>query len=72
MLVLISVLGQSVSKSGCMGRKCYNGGGKCSNLTLFICLLTVLYLRERQRRRAVAAAGEVALLQPDHVAPLRN
>ncbi|KAJ8553491.1 hypothetical protein K7X08_024169 [Anisodus acutangulus] len=33
--------------------------GNATILTLFVCLLTVLYLRERQRRN-VAAAGEVA------------
>lgn len=33
--------------------------GNATILTLFVCLLTVLYLRERQRRH-VAAAGEVA------------
>ena len=31
--------------------------GNVTILTLFVCLLTVLYLRERQRRHAVAAAG---------------
>ncbi|GLU12894.1 hypothetical protein SLE2022_295510 [Rubroshorea leprosula] len=45
--------------------------GNATILTLFVCLLTVLYLRERQRRQAVAAGGEVAL--PDqlneHVLP---
>ena len=30
--------------------------GNATILTLFVCLLTVLYLRERQRRQAVAAA----------------
>ncbi|GAU12794.1 hypothetical protein TSUD_72800 [Trifolium subterraneum] len=34
--------------------------GNATILTLFACLLTVLYLRERQRRQAVAVAGEVA------------
>lgn len=34
--------------------------GNATILTLFFCLLTVLYLRERQRRHA-AAAPEVAL-----------
>ncbi|KAM3268808.1 ERAD-associated E3 ubiquitin-protein ligase component HRD3A [Capsicum chacoense] len=33
--------------------------GNATILTLFVCLLTVLYLRERQRRH-VAAAGEIA------------
>ncbi|KAI3945050.1 hypothetical protein MKW98_009854, partial [Papaver atlanticum] len=33
--------------------------GNATILTLFICLLTVLYLRERQRRHAVAAAGDL-------------
>nr|XP_043616685.1 ERAD-associated E3 ubiquitin-protein ligase component HRD3A-like [Erigeron canadensis] len=31
--------------------------GNATILTLFVCLLTVLYLRERQRRQAVPAAG---------------
>ena len=46
--------------------------GNATILTLFVCLLTVLYLRERHRRHA--AAGEVALPhQPnDHMAPLVN
>lgn len=35
--------------------------GNVTILTLFVCLLTVLYLRERQRRNAVQAAGDVAL-----------
>jgi SEL1 protein len=34
--------------------------GNATILTLFACLLTVLYLRERQRRQAVVVAGEVA------------
>ncbi|CAN4086606.1 unnamed protein product [Withania somnifera] len=34
--------------------------GNATLLTLFVCLLTVLYLRERQRRHVAAAAGEVA------------
>ena len=34
--------------------------GNATILTLFVCLLTVLYLRERQRRHVVAAAGDVA------------
>lgn len=34
--------------------------GNATILTLFVCLLTVLYLRERQRRQAAVAAGEVA------------
>ncbi|KAK7251737.1 hypothetical protein RIF29_35192 [Crotalaria pallida] len=38
--------------------------GNATILTLFACLLTVLYLRERQRRQAVVAPGEVAL--PNH------
>ncbi|KAL9440981.1 hypothetical protein AB3S75_019624 [Citrus x aurantiifolia] len=35
--------------------------GNATILTLFVCLITVLYLRERQRRNAVQAAGDVAL-----------
>ena len=31
--------------------------GNATILTLFVCLLTVLYLRERQRRQAAAAGG---------------
>ncbi|KAG5536079.1 hypothetical protein RHGRI_023759 [Rhododendron griersonianum] len=44
--------------------------GNATILTLFVCLLTVLYLRERQRRHAVA--GEAALPQQpnDLVAPV--
>jgi SEL1 protein len=34
--------------------------GNATILTLFACLLTVLYLRERQRRQALVVAGEVA------------
>ncbi|KAL3748991.1 hypothetical protein ACJRO7_010129 [Eucalyptus globulus] len=33
--------------------------GNATILTLFVCLLTVLYLRERQRRQAPAVVGEV-------------
>ncbi|KAI3976962.1 hypothetical protein MKX01_008820 [Papaver californicum] len=41
--------------------------GNATILTLFICLLTVLYLRERQRRHAVAAAGDLAIpFQPNN------
>ncbi|KAF6163519.1 hypothetical protein GIB67_002524 [Kingdonia uniflora] len=43
--------------------------GNATILTLFVCLLTVLYLRERQRRHAAAAAavaGDMAIpLQPN-------
>ncbi|OMP10128.1 Sel1-like protein [Corchorus olitorius] len=49
--------------------------GNATILTLFVCLLTVLYLRERQRRQAAAAAArEVALQNPpnDHVVPPAN
>ncbi|KAA8541357.1 hypothetical protein F0562_025324 [Nyssa sinensis] len=49
--------------------------GNATILTLFVCLLTVLYFRERQRRNAaVAAAGEGAPpLQPnEHFAPAGN
>lgn len=52
--------------------------GNATILTLFVCLLTVLYLRERQRRHAVVAGavaggGEIAMphLPNDHVAPAR-
>ncbi|XP_054785093.1 ERAD-associated E3 ubiquitin-protein ligase component HRD3A [Prosopis cineraria] len=38
--------------------------GNATILTLFACLLTVLYLRERQRRHAAVAAGGMA--QPAH------
>ncbi|KAL5054634.1 hypothetical protein RYX36_035316 [Vicia faba] len=34
--------------------------GNATILTLFACLLTVLYLRERQRRQAAVVVGEVA------------
>lgn len=45
--------------------------GNATILTLFICLLTVLYLRDRQRRQAVAPAGEAAprLQNVEHPAP---
>lgn len=50
--------------------------GNATILTLFACLLTVLYLRERQRRHAAvraaaaAAAAEAVPLHPnDHVPP---
>ncbi|PON79152.1 Eukaryotic elongation factor 2 kinase [Trema orientale] len=48
--------------------------GNATILTLFVCLITVLYLRERQRRQAVAAAGDIpAPHQPeDHLAPAPN
>ncbi|KAF5730305.1 ERAD-associated E3 ubiquitin-protein ligase component HRD3A [Tripterygium wilfordii] len=49
--------------------------GNATILTLFACLLTVLYLRERQRgHAAVAAAGVVAFQEPpnEHVAPVPN
>ena len=38
--------------------------GNATILTLFACLLTVLYLRERQRRHAVVAGGGMAPQQP--------
>ncbi|KAK9925743.1 hypothetical protein M0R45_023009 [Rubus argutus] len=38
--------------------------GNATILTLFVCLLTVLYLRERQRRHAVVVPGGVAV--PHH------
>ncbi|XP_021801481.1 ERAD-associated E3 ubiquitin-protein ligase component HRD3A [Prunus avium] len=45
--------------------------GNATILTLFVCLLTVLYLRERQRRHAVAAPGGMAVPHHpnEHVAP---
>ncbi|XP_040996581.1 ERAD-associated E3 ubiquitin-protein ligase component HRD3A [Juglans microcarpa x Juglans regia] len=45
--------------------------GNATILTLFLCLLTVLYLRERHRRHAVPAAAEVAVPQNpnEHGAP---
>ncbi|OVA01700.1 Sel1-like [Macleaya cordata] len=49
--------------------------GNATILTLFVCLLTVLYLRERQRRHAVAAVGDLAVpLQPnnEHELPAPN
>ncbi|GAV81093.1 Sel1 domain-containing protein [Cephalotus follicularis] len=48
--------------------------GNATILTLFVCLLTVLYLRERQRRQVVAAGGQVVLPhQPnEQVAPALN
>ena len=41
--------------------------GNVTILTLFVCLLTVLYLRERQRRLAV-----VPPLEPEDEAPAPN
>ncbi|XP_043696360.1 ERAD-associated E3 ubiquitin-protein ligase component HRD3A-like [Telopea speciosissima] len=42
--------------------------GNATILTLFVCLLTVLYLRERQRRHAAAGPGEVPLpVQPNEL-----
>ncbi|KAL3529127.1 hypothetical protein ACH5RR_008449 [Cinchona calisaya] len=38
--------------------------GNATILTLFVCLLTVLYLRERQRRHAVVGVGEMPPQQP--------
>lgn len=48
--------------------------GNATILTLFVCLLTVLYLRERQRRNAVQAAGNVVLPNQhnEHAAPPFN
>jgi SEL1 protein len=48
--------------------------GNATILTLFVCLLTVLYLRERQRRNVIAAAGNMALPQQpnDHFEPVPN
>ncbi|PIN22874.1 Extracellular protein SEL-1 [Handroanthus impetiginosus] len=52
--------------------------GNATILTLFVCLLTVLYLRERQRRHAAAAAAaagaDIAPPQQavEHAAPLVN
>lgn len=44
--------------------------GNATILTLFACLLTVLYLRERQRRHAAVRAAEAVPLHPnDHVPP---
>lgn len=48
--------------------------GNATILTLFVCLITVLYLRERQRRQAVAAAGDIPAppLPNDHMVPAPN
>ncbi|XP_059454556.1 ERAD-associated E3 ubiquitin-protein ligase component HRD3A [Corylus avellana] len=48
--------------------------GNATILTLFVCLLTVLYLRERHRRHAAPAAGEVAVPHNpnEHGAPVPN
>ncbi|KAL1365973.1 hypothetical protein HN51_013901 [Arachis hypogaea] len=43
--------------------------GNATILTLFACLLTVLYLRERQRRQGAVLAGEVA--QQNHPNDIR-
>lgn len=47
--------------------------GNATILTLFVCLLTVLYLRERQRRHA-AVGDVVPPHEPpgEHAAPLVN
>lgn len=39
--------------------------GNATILTLFVCLLTVLYLRERHRRHVVAPAAVMAPQQPE-------
>ncbi|XP_042502891.1 ERAD-associated E3 ubiquitin-protein ligase component HRD3A-like [Macadamia integrifolia] len=44
--------------------------GNATILTLFVCLLTVLYLRERQRRHA--AAADLPLQPNEHDAPVPN
>lgn len=51
--------------------------GNAMILALFVCLLTVLYFREQQRRNVVvpaAAAGEVGIRDHnmDHAPPARN
>lgn len=53
--------------------------GNATILTLFVCLLTVLYLRERQRRHAAAAAAAAPAAEMpaphhpnEHVAPAPN
>ncbi|KAM7279396.1 hypothetical protein ACFE04_006530 [Oxalis oulophora] len=48
--------------------------GNATILTLFVCLLTVLYLRERQRRNVIAAPADVVLPQQpnDHFEPERS
>jgi len=40
--------------------------GNATILTLFVCLITILYLRERQRRQVVVVADPVAadVVQP--------
>ncbi|GAB2292583.1 ERAD-associated E3 ubiquitin-protein ligase component hrd3a [Dionaea muscipula] len=43
--------------------------GNATILTLFVCLLTVLYLRERQRRHAVAPEEAVAQQPVDRLIP---
>lgn len=43
--------------------------GNATILTLFVCLLTVLYFRERQRRLAVAVGGDVVINQPNDPFP---
>ena len=46
--------------------------GNATILTLFVCLLTVLYLRERQRRHVGAAGVDVAVqFQANEPIPLR-
>ena len=39
--------------------------GNATILALFVCLLTVLYFRERQRRHAAAAAEAALAQQPN-------
>ncbi|RAL50102.1 hypothetical protein DM860_007776 [Cuscuta australis] len=47
--------------------------GNATILTLIVCLLTVLYLRERQRRHAAALVGQAPPHQPDgQGAPVAN
>lgn len=46
--------------------------GNATILTLFVCLLTVLYLRERQRRHAVPAGVAMPPNPNELVAPVPN
>ncbi|XP_043701708.1 ERAD-associated E3 ubiquitin-protein ligase component HRD3A-like [Telopea speciosissima] len=63
---LIDSLPEAYPKVGAWIEKVIMDEGNATILTLFVCLLTVLYLRERQRRHAAAAPGEMPLpLQPN-------
>ncbi|KAF5734566.1 hypothetical protein HS088_TW15G00058 [Tripterygium wilfordii] len=72
MVRLIDSLPEVFPKGGAWVENVIMEEGNATILTLFVCLLTVLFLRERQRRHA--AVGDVAFQQPpnEHVAHVPN